>query len=165
MEKFLHPAIWINSKVAETIRLWRDILKNNPGNPQDLEHPPWSISVVIATEEIFLPRVLVNIGLFESASQVKKNRPDLWRERIVPGGDHIEVGHIELFFLEYDDEARKLASDLDVASNDILRQEDGEAKFSLAEAEVKEHIKGIIRKREAENAKFQLPGTSSVNKI
>ena len=36
--------------------------------------------VSVKTNEIFLPKILKEFNIFSSTSQVKKNRPDLWRE-------------------------------------------------------------------------------------
>lgn len=49
---------------------WRTVIKRNKGF-----HAHFDID---ADGEVFLPRILVNHGFFESTSQVKKNQPDLW---------------------------------------------------------------------------------------
>lgn len=36
--------------------------------------------VTLLTEERFLPRILVEAGIVKSTSEVRRNRPDLWRE-------------------------------------------------------------------------------------
>ena len=36
--------------------------------------------VTLLTEERFLPRILVEAGIAKSTSEVRRNRPDLWRE-------------------------------------------------------------------------------------
>lgn len=52
--------------------IWRAWAKNNA----DIEFVP----VIVAASDDWLPTILVDIGLFASANQVKKRRPDLWRE-------------------------------------------------------------------------------------
>jgi len=51
---------------------WKQIIKNN----ERLHH----VEVLISTDKMFLPHVLVEEGFFPSTGQVKKNRPDLWRD-------------------------------------------------------------------------------------
>lgn len=43
--------------------------------------------------ETFLPRILVKYGLFKSTSQIKKNRPDLWRDLTEPEFTELKIGH------------------------------------------------------------------------
>lgn len=43
----------------------------------------WALNeseVTLLTEERFLPRILVEAGIVKSTSEVRRNRPDLWRE-------------------------------------------------------------------------------------
>jgi hypothetical protein len=54
------------------VATWRDIVKNNAAIS--------SVAFEIRTSERWLPHVLSNLGFFPSNSEVKKNRPDLWRE-------------------------------------------------------------------------------------
>lgn len=47
----------------------------------------------IATTNIWLPSLLKEIGVINSTSQLKKNRPDLWREIIIQSeGDIVKIG-------------------------------------------------------------------------
>ena len=69
----------------EAMELSRRITKNNQGLYAHYN---------IGTTETFLPHVLVYLGLFESGSQVKKNRKDLWRE--VVDQEIVEVGKVIL---------------------------------------------------------------------
>lgn len=50
-------------------------------------------------DETFLPRILVLAGIVPSTSEVKRNRPDLWRN--VPEGQFTEVkwGKRRLFII------------------------------------------------------------------
>ena len=52
---------------------WRDVVRNNEG----IHH----VEMIVRSGESWLPKVLVDAGFFSSGSQVKKNRPDLWRDR------------------------------------------------------------------------------------
>lgn len=54
------------------IDICRAIVKNNQGID--------FIIVDVITSNKWLPQILTDIGLFPSNGQVKKNRPDLWRE-------------------------------------------------------------------------------------
>lgn len=47
-------------------------------------------------EEVFLPRILKKYGFFKSTNQVRKNRPDLWREVNFPEFSILEIGHRRL---------------------------------------------------------------------
>ena len=43
----------------------------------------WALNeseVTLLTEERFLPLILVEAGIVKSTSEVRRNRPDLWRE-------------------------------------------------------------------------------------
>lgn len=44
----------------------------------------------IRTDECYLPRILREIGVFESTGEVRRNRPDLMRE--VGGNERIRIG-------------------------------------------------------------------------
>lgn len=50
-------------------------------------------STVYEDGEIFIPKILKKYGFFSSTSQVKKNRPDLWREVEFPEFSILEIGH------------------------------------------------------------------------
>jgi hypothetical protein len=65
---------------------WRAWVKNN----QDIE----CVLIAIETEDTWLPKVLSEHGFFVSNSQVKKNRPDLWRD-LVPD-ETITLGWCEI---------------------------------------------------------------------
>jgi hypothetical protein len=69
----------------EAMELSRRIAKNNQGLYAHYN---------IGTTETFLPHVLVYLGLFESGSQVKKNRKDLWRD--VVDQEVLTIGKIVL---------------------------------------------------------------------
>ena len=47
----------------------------------------------ITDEERFLPKLLVKYGFFKSNSQLRKNRPDLWRTLDKPDFEEIKIGH------------------------------------------------------------------------
>jgi len=51
---------------------WRDVVNRN----DEIEAALFEVE----TSEVFLPQVLSDLGFFASNNQVKKNRPDLWRE-------------------------------------------------------------------------------------
>lgn len=57
----------------DIITHWREIQRRN----SDIHRIPVGVN---SGGEAFLPRILVNAGLFPSTSEVKRNRPDLWRE-------------------------------------------------------------------------------------
>lgn len=48
--------------------------------------------VTIRTDENFLPRILVELGWFPSTSEVKRNRPDLFKEFNSPDFQEIRIG-------------------------------------------------------------------------
>ena len=50
----------------------RQIVQNNPR--------VIGVAVVLHTSENWLPLILTQTGFFTSNSEVKRNRPDLWRE-------------------------------------------------------------------------------------
>lgn len=53
------------------------------------------IKIEVETSEAWLPLVLSTLGFFESNGQVKKNRPDLWRE--LEGNAIIDFPWCEVF--------------------------------------------------------------------
>lgn len=53
------------------VETWRGVVKANPGTHAHL----W-----MQTDKKWLPHALVEAGFFRSGSEVKRNRPDLWRE-------------------------------------------------------------------------------------
>ena len=75
--------LWEKMSDREAIALSRACVKNNQG---------MYAHYGVATTEKFLPHVLVYLGLFVSTSQVRKNRPDLWRD--VRNNEVVEVGKI-----------------------------------------------------------------------
>ena len=68
--------------IIDTMALSRAITKNNAVN----------CCCNLLTDVAFIPRLLVELGLFVSTSQVKKNKPELWRE--LADGEIIAVGRI-----------------------------------------------------------------------
>ncbi len=56
-----------------TLDVWRNVVKRNRGIGP--------ITFWIVSEEEWLPTILRDAGFFASNSQVRKNRPDLWRKR------------------------------------------------------------------------------------
>lgn len=54
---------------------WRQIVREN-----DIR----GVNFLLMTDETWLPNCLVDTGFFPSGSQLKKNRPDLFRD-LVPG--------------------------------------------------------------------------------
>lgn len=52
------------------VEIWRGIAKANGLRP----------SLYMQTDKTWLPHALVDAGFFKSGSEVKRNRPDLWRE-------------------------------------------------------------------------------------
>lgn len=55
-----------------TIHVWHTTVKNNDSIV--------GIDFVLHTSEAWLPLVLSQAGFFPSNGEVKRNRPDLWRE-------------------------------------------------------------------------------------
>jgi hypothetical protein len=51
------------------------------------------------TNERFLPRLLVNLGMFKSTSEVRRNRKDLWITLDKPDMIHIKIGKRILWIL------------------------------------------------------------------
>lgn len=49
--------------------------------------------VNVFEEETFLPKILVKHGFFKSTSQLRKNRPDLWRELNKVDFEELKIGH------------------------------------------------------------------------
>jgi hypothetical protein len=52
---------------------WRQVVKRN----RDIR----CVHFDVRSDKTWLPHILVEDGFFQSASQIKKNRPDLWRDR------------------------------------------------------------------------------------
>ena len=48
--------------------------------------------LTLFTREKFLPYILVTCGVFQSTSEVKRNRPDLWKELDTPDFMEIKIG-------------------------------------------------------------------------
>jgi hypothetical protein len=69
----------------KAMELSRNITKSNQGMYAHYN---------VLTSEIFLPNVLVYLGLFPSNSQVKKNRLDLWRD--TKDNEVIQIGKVIL---------------------------------------------------------------------
>lgn len=61
---------------------WRDVANNNR----------LVVLFTVLSDTLFLPRLLVEAGFFESTSQVKKNRPDLWITLLPGTMTNIEIG-------------------------------------------------------------------------
>ena len=55
---------------------------------------------VFEKEEIFLPKILRKYGFFKSTSQVKKNRPDLWRELKDLEMTKLKIGHRRVWLIK-----------------------------------------------------------------
>ena len=53
----------------------------------------------IYTEERFLPKLLVSLGIFKSISQVRKNRPDLVKQLTDLDFTEIKIGKSHLWLL------------------------------------------------------------------
>lgn len=49
--------------------------------------------------ELFLPKLLKKYGFFKSTSQVRKNRPDLWKELKELSIENIQIGKDKLFIV------------------------------------------------------------------
>lgn len=58
----------------ESIAVARDIVKNNSKIV--------GANVVLHTSETWLPAILSQVGFFTSNGEVKRNRPDFWRDAI-----------------------------------------------------------------------------------
>lgn len=71
--------------LPDRMSLFRRIMQNNGISHMNLE---------VETTEVFLPRVLVVLGLFPSANQVRKNKPDYFRD-VVPG-ETVKVGRLNI---------------------------------------------------------------------
>lgn len=82
--KILKPDLF-SMPARDQLELFRAIVINNGLSYVNLE---------VEVAEAFLPRVLVDLGLFPSTSQVKKNKPQLFRE--VVDGETIKVGRFNL---------------------------------------------------------------------
>ena len=57
------------SVTSPGVDTWRGIAKNNNLRP----------NLAMQTDKTWLPHALVDAGFFRSGSEVKRNRPDLWR--------------------------------------------------------------------------------------
>lgn len=57
-----------------SINDWRRVVKNN----SEIH----GIDFLLVTDQTWLPRIMAEAGFFESGSQCKKNRPDLWRDLV-----------------------------------------------------------------------------------
>lgn len=53
------------------VETWRGVVKSNPGTRAQLN---------MQTDKTWLPHALVEAGFFKSGGEVKRNRPDLWRD-------------------------------------------------------------------------------------
>jgi hypothetical protein len=84
MVRITKPALF-QLPVQEQVDLFRAIMKNNGVSKMSLE---------VETEETFLARTLVDLGLFPSTSQVKKNKPRLFRNMV--DGETVKVGRFNL---------------------------------------------------------------------
>ena len=62
---------------------WRDWVKRNSAIK--------GVNIIIHTNETWMPLVLSQTGFFVSNGQVKKNRPDLWRD--VEHGEEIVINN------------------------------------------------------------------------
>jgi len=90
MIEILQPAVVASWElpVREAIMLVKGILNNNTLPKADM---------IVRTDESFLARALVELGLFPSTSQVKKNKPRLFRKVI--DGETVKVGRLNLTFV------------------------------------------------------------------
>lgn len=79
---------WDNLAPAQVMQLSRAILKHNPG---------LFAHFVVLAEEKFLPHVLVELGVFPSTSEIRRNRKDLWRD--IDKDCVVKVGRIVLQIL------------------------------------------------------------------
>jgi len=50
-------------------------------------------------EERFLPKLLVKYGFFKSTSQIRKNRPDLWRELSKVDCEELKIGYKKVYIV------------------------------------------------------------------
>jgi len=50
-------------------------------------------------KERFLPKLLVKYGFFKSISQLRKNRPDLWRELDKVDCEELKIGHRQIYIV------------------------------------------------------------------
>lgn len=64
------------------VDLWRDVSRNN--------QEAGRIGFLIASTHSWLPQILNDAGFFPSNSEVKRNRPDLWRDAV--DGEVVKVG-------------------------------------------------------------------------
>jgi len=82
--RVLKPKLFTMS-APDQLDLFRAIVKNN-----GISH----LNIEVEIGEHFLARALVNLGLFASTSQVKKNRPELFRQLV--DGETVKVGRFNL---------------------------------------------------------------------
>lgn len=71
-----------------SVDLWRDVIKNN----RALRCAVFTIE----SDETWLPRILVDAGFFPSGGEVKRNRPDLWRDSRPFDGCELSWADIEI---------------------------------------------------------------------
>ena len=84
MVRITKPALF-ELPTQEQVDLFRAIMKNNGISHMSLE---------VETGETFLARTLVDLGFFPSTSQVKKNKPEFFRELV--DGETVKVGRFNL---------------------------------------------------------------------
>lgn len=87
--------IWMPTKVIQPkfdIDTARDIVKNNSR--------VIGVNVVLHTSEKWLPLILSQAGFFPSNGEVKRNRPDLWRE--VSHGEVVSLKWAEIRVCKHD---------------------------------------------------------------
>jgi len=53
----------------------------------------------IVTTERFLPKLLVNLGIFKSTSEVRRNKPELWATLDKPDILELKIGKRKLWIL------------------------------------------------------------------
>lgn len=77
------PIVEINTMLAKDSLDWKNIEKEK----------------TLFTEERFLPKILVSIGATKSTSEIKRNRPDLFRNLNALDYIEIKLGKKRLFVL------------------------------------------------------------------
>jgi hypothetical protein len=85
MIEMVWPTFLADMPVPEQMALYRKIVQNN-----GISH----LNAEISTDETFLPRILVNLGLFPSVNQVRKNRPKYFRD--VAFCETVKVGRFNI---------------------------------------------------------------------
>lgn len=68
------------------VATWRRVVKNN----RSIRCAHFDVR----TNKTWVPHILVEHGFFDSTSQIKKNRPDLWRDR--EEWDVVDLGWAEV---------------------------------------------------------------------